>query len=173
MKPLLYTLAAVVLYAVNTVLPQPFTGSVNLLLLFTVCAALSDDGSSFLWAAFISGLLLDASSGLAFGSYTVAFLLTALLIRYATQTAFTADFSLGTLAGAVAGSYFFTVAVLYAASLVAARYSATPALSPLFVTRKIWIDLALDLLLAYPVYALVRVIDQFVERHNQKKKVML
>ena len=173
MKIFLYTLAAVVLYAVNAVLPQPFGGAVNLLLLFVVCAALSqDDGNVFLWAAFACGLLLDTSSGLTFGSYTAAFLLTALVIRYATQTTFTPDFSTGMLAAAVVVAYFFTAAFIYATSVAAAHFFGAPSLSPLFVTRKIWVDLALDLLLAYPVYALVRAIGRYVERGERKKKAM-
>jgi rod shape-determining protein MreD len=173
MKPVLYTVAAIILYAVNTVLPQPFGGSVNLLLLFVVCAALADDSSAFLWAAFLSGLLLDASSGLAFGTYTVAFLLVALLIKYATATIFSSEFSPATLVGFVAAAYFFTVAALYAGSVIASRYAAAAPLSPLFVNEKIWLDLAFDLIFAYPMYALTAAIERYVERHDRRRKALL
>ncbi len=173
MKFILYTLAAIVLYALNTVLPQPFGGSVNLLLLFVVCASLSGDSSAFLWVAFFSGLLLDSSSGLIFGTYTIAFLLIALLVKYATATIFSADFSPAALAGFVAVSYFFTVVVLYAVALIASHYMAALPLSPLFVTRKIWLDLAFNVLLAYPVHLLVAAIDRYVERHDRHRKAML
>ena len=154
-------------------MPQPFGGGVNLLLLFATCAALSDDGSMFLWAAFFSGLLLDASSGLLFGAYAASFLAFAILIRYSTQTIFTADFSVGTLSGAVVAAYLVTVCVLYGASVLASRYGIGAGLSPLFINRKVWVDLALDLVAAFPVYLLVQSMNAFVERQEHHRKVLL
>ena len=105
--------------------------------------------------------------------YAASFLVFAVLIRYSTQTIFTADFSVGTLSGAVVAAYLVTVCVLYGASVLASRYGISAGLSPLFINRKIWIDLGLNLVLSFPVYLLVQSLNGFVERQEHHRKVLL
>jgi rod shape-determining protein MreD len=84
MKYLIYLLAIIVLVGLNLGLFSnlQLQGQIpNLLLLFTLCAALEKKNYDFFFIAFVSGLFLDFYSASFFGSFTLSLVLVAYLLH--------------------------------------------------------------------------------------------
>src|SRR5687768_10755826 len=96
-----YFLVLIFLLSLNMVFPQIKGSAPNFLFLFIIFLALEKEDDSFLWLAFFAGLILDFTSSLFFGTFTLSFLTTALVINYTTR----AFLSLST-------SFKFTVGII-------------------------------------------------------------
>ena len=85
MKYLIYIISIIILLGINLGLfgnLQILSQVPNLLLLFTLCAALEKKNYDFLYIAFVCGIFLDFFSASFFGGFTLSFLFIALILNF-------------------------------------------------------------------------------------------
>jgi rod shape-determining protein MreD len=167
-RPLVYLITILLLLSLNIVWPGIKGAVPNFLFLLVVFSAFKKDDADFIWVAFFSGLLLDSSSHIFFGSYTISFLLVALMINYATRIFFKKDISIPLMILIVGFSFIVLVSLVYFMSSMTSSYQhGTYVLPIVYLTKKIWFDLILNIVFAAPIYFLL----VFIERNILKSEV--
>lgn len=169
-KTIIFAIIIVVLLALGVAFPQASTGAVNWLFLFTAITAFRHEGNDFLWLAFFSGLALDLYSGGFFGTYAVSLLIVAFLINYTTRTLLSAEPSVTYVAAVISVSYLTFVGLAYIINSlgVQLQHSALP-FSAVYLNRKIWLDIVLNLIFAAPVYYLSLISDRLIAYYQRNE----
>ncbi len=168
-----YAISIILLVAINAVFPEMKSALPNLLFLFIIFLAFRQNEADFIWIAFFSGLFLDAYSGFFFGTYTISFLVIGFIINLATRSILTADPSPIYVAVVIVISELMLVGLVFMVNAIAFKLHQTPfPVSGIYLNQKIWIDLALNLIFALPVYWLVRLNDSIIENIESKKNIL-
>lgn len=168
-KTFIYFLLIIFFLALNISLPKFNGAGPNLMLLLTVAYAFRKDNPDYLWIAFFSGLLLDIYSNVFFGTYTLSFLLIGVGINYATRMFFSADPSLVYFGIVAAIASLMLVGLLYILNSVGIHFQNGLTLLPtIYLKQKIWIDLALNLLLIGPVYYISSFVEKILEDSEKR-----
>lgn len=171
-KFIIYFLTIVLLLALNIVFPFVRQSTPNFLFLFVLFLAFQKDNNDFLLVAFFSGLFLDAVSAPVFGSYLISFLIIAMIVNYLTRTFFSADPNPIYMAVVVAVSNLLLVGLLYLINTFAFNFHATILpLSPVYLRGKIWLDLLLNLVFAFPVYLLTVWEEGIILKQQHKNEI--
>ena len=172
-KFLTYLISLAALLGLNIVFPKIAGAAPNFLFLFAVFYAIRKDDPVFLWLAFFAGILLDVYSGSLFGSNTLAFLIISFIINYTTRTFLTADPTPEFISVVIIISYIILIGLLYLFDSFGLRFGWTAYhISPEYITLKIWLDIALNLIFALPVYYLVVFNDRIITKYEKPKNVL-
>lgn len=173
MKTFLYLAAAFLAFCLTEGVLSffPVFGAVaNLGLLVTVVFALEKGSRDYLPAALLGGLLLDVSSGVHFGSFTFAFLVTGALVQLAVSRVLAAELTWRWMAGAVAcavalsgGLVFYYNRALFALGV------STLDLDGRILRSHLLPEIAVSLVLLYPVYFSVRILKDYVASLSVKR----
>lgn len=169
-KTIIYAIIIILLLALGASLPQVSTGAVNWLFLFAAITAFRHEGNDFLWLAFFSGLALDLYSGGFFGTYAISLLIVAFFINYTTRTLLSAEPSVPYVAVVIAVSYLIFVGLVYMSNSlgVQLQHRALP-ISAAYLNRKIWLDIAFNLIFAAPVYYLSLMSDRLIAYYHRNE----
>jgi rod shape-determining protein MreD len=156
-----------VLFCLELVIPQPWRAAPDLLLLLVVFYSFREDTMSYVWIAFFGGLLMDAYSRSAFGTYMLSFLIVAMLIRASISTLFRSETSsIIYMAVVITIADLLTVAIIYAYSSIAVHWDKSAVtISPIYINLKVWLDLILNMLLAAPIYLIVESMENYMNKH--------
>ncbi len=169
-RAIIYAIIIILLLALGAALPQASAGAVNWLFLFSAITAFRRDENDFLWLAFFSGFALDVYSGGFFGTYIFSFLIVALLINYTTRTLLSSEPSVQYIAVVVSVSYLVFVGLVYIINSLGVQLQPSALqISPVYLDRKIWIDLLLNLIFAAPVYYLSLMSDRIVAYYQRNE----
>lgn len=170
-KYLIYFLVLVALAAVNMVFPPIYGAVPNFLFLFVVFYSFHQDKTTFIWLAFWSGLILDLSSGFFFGSWTISFLLVALIVNYATKIFFATDVSRLFMVIVSAVAYLVLVGLLYLFNTLIANIGLIDQQIPLiYLQQKVWFDIILNFIFAIPIYLLTEYISRTILESESRNK---
>lgn len=169
-KLFIYAFSLVVLLALNVVFPPIFTAVPNFLFLVVVFLSFQRDKSDFLWIALFSGFLIDVYSGTFFGTYTISFLFLAFLISQTSGTFLSADPSVPYMAVVIVVAYLLLVGMVFLLNAVGLKFNpnAIP-LSDVYLTKKIWFDVILNLIFAFPVYTLITFLQKIIAKKENRK----
>jgi rod shape-determining protein MreD len=173
-KYVVYFLVLVALASVNMVFPSIFGAVPNLLFLFVIFYAFHQDKPTFLWLAFWSGLLLDMSSGYFFGTWTISFLLVAIIVNYSTKIIFATDVSRIFMVVVSAVAYLVLVGLLYIFTTLIFNIGLIDQQMPLvYLQKKVWFDIILNFIFAIPIYLLTEYIEQTILESESRNKNLL
>ena len=169
MKTLLYGAVVILLLSVQMIFPQTLGGVPHLLFLLIVLLAVRQDQTDFLWLAFVCGVVLDSITPLPFGTYTLSLLVIAFAINMATRIFFTASVSLVYAVLIILVSFLVFIGMIYVfASLGVSLGGGEVAVPPLYLQRKVWIDLILTGVCAVPVYLLTEYVQKTILNMEHK-----
>lgn len=170
-KIITYALCIIILLALNIVFPKTTASAVpNFLFLLVVIYSFNQESNDFLWLAFCAGLMLDVTSNTFFGTYTVSFLLIAMIINYTTRTFLVADPSIGYMAVVILVSNLLLIGLIYIINSVGIKLnSQTLPISSLYLREKIWSDIILNLIFAWPIYWVTRWNQRVIEYYHTNK----
>lgn len=154
-----YFFLIILLYAANAGFLQNFiiygAGSVNLLFLLTISLALLSDDLGFLPVALFSGLILDFSTGVFFGSFSLAFAFAGTLLYLIAREVVAVENNWKYLPGILLLSQLFVYVWVYFYNLLAARMGAAYAALPFLALPRhfVW-EFFYNLLFFYFVWKL-------------------
>lgn len=170
---LTYFVSVILLFSVNAFFPA-LGAAPNLLFLFAILYAFKKDDSDFLWLAFFSGLIMDVFSGAMFGTYMLSFLMISFAVNYATRNFFSADPNIPVMFFVLLAANLFLVALIYLENSLAVRFGAVSSVLPgVFISKRTWIDIAFNLVLAFPVYLLTMLDDHIILQADKKHRGLL
>ncbi|MDB4940027.1 MAG: rod shape-determining protein MreD [Candidatus Doudnabacteria bacterium] len=168
-KFLLYFFSIILLLALNIVFPTIRSSTPNFLFLFVVVNAFRKNNQDFLWLAFFSGLMLDIYSNVFFGTYTLSFMIIAVIISYTTKIFFSADPSIVYFGSVAAVSNLLLIGLVFIMNTVGVHIQSNLGRIPaLYLGQKIWIDLFLNLIFVGPIYYLSSVIERIIEDNAKR-----
>ncbi len=172
-KPIVYTICLIILLALNIIFPKINSSAPNFLFLLTVIYSFQQEGNDFLWLAFFSGLLLDIFSSTFFGTYTISFLVIAMMINYTTSTFLVADPAVGYIAAVIFVANLFLVGLIYIINSIGLKLdSSTIPLPSVYLQAKVWADVIWNLIFALPVLYISHLNQRIIE-HYQKNSQRL
>jgi rod shape-determining protein MreD len=174
MKYLIYLVAIIILAGVNVGLfnnLQLFGQIPNLLLLFTICAALEKNNYDFFFIALVSGIFLDFYSASFFGSFTIGLLLVALFLNFLVNTFVVLELNWKSLSLLVLASLVFLDFFLWSYGLLAYRlnwsvdFVSLKAYSGSFFSALIY-----NWLLLYPTYVFYTFTRRLVDNLSLRRR---
>ncbi len=170
-KYVVYFLILIALASINMVFPPIYGAVPNFLFLFVIFYAFHQDKTTFLWLAFWSGIILDMSSGFFFGSWTISFLLVALIVNYSTKILFATDVSQLFMIAVSAISYLVLVGLLFLFNTLIYNVGLTAQQIPVvYLQQKIWLDIVLNFIFALPIYLLTEYTSRTILETESRSK---
>jgi hypothetical protein len=141
------------------------------LLMFLLPYSLEKDSTDFYFLALVSGLFLDAYSGLYFGSFTFSFLILGFLLNLLSRQIFRIEINRKYLVLLVVAAVFWTNAFLWAYNLLMVNLGLAKQyviISP-FGART-FAEAGYTVVLFYPVYKFAEWVRGFVDRFSLKQQ---
>lgn len=168
-KIIIRGLLVIVLLALSIAAPQFHSAAPNLLFVLLVIYAFREKSYAYLGIALFGGLLTDAYARTAFGSYILAFLIVGLAIRFATETLFRSEpDSILYMAVAMTISYLLLIAIVYGYDAFALRWEHfLQPVSAVYISHTVWLSMIFNLIVAVPIYWLVKVIENFISSYSR------
>jgi len=157
-------LLVIVLLALSIAAPQFHSAAPNLLFVLLVIYAFQEKSYAYLGIALFGGLLTDVYAHTAFGSYMLAYLVVGLAIRFATETLFRSEpDSILYMAVAITVSYLLLIAIVYGYDAFALHWEHfIQPVSPVYITHTVWLTMIFNLIVAAPIYWLVKAIERLI-----------
>jgi rod shape-determining protein MreD len=175
MSKFLIRATLVVLAVAGTIaIPQIRSATPDFLFLLVVFYAFREDNEFYVGIALFGGLLLDAYSSSAFGSYAIVLLLIGLLIRLATATLFRSEpRSFTYMTVAIVISNVFLIGFLYLFNALAMHWEHNlQRITPLYITHSAWLVIILNLVAAIPMYFIVEFAEILISRYNRPQNAI-
>jgi rod shape-determining protein MreD len=170
-KIIVYTLAIILLLALNVVFPAARFSAPNFLFLLVVVYAFRKDNPDFLWLAFFAGIMLDVYSNVFFGTFTLSFMIISLVINYTTRTFFSADPSVIYMGAVVAATNLILIGLIYFINSIGLGFEKNLVrISGEYLANKVWADVALNLFFAAPIYFFSIWIDSIINHYQNKQQ---
>jgi len=176
-KYLIYAIAIILLAGIHIGLfgyLKFFGVTPNILLLFVVGFCLQREADDSFFIALVAGLFLDFLNGLFIGSFTLAFLLLALLLYFLIHRLVVFELSWRYLLAVAAASTVLADIFAWAASTAALHFGwAQVSIDAQVLKRHLPLEILYNLLLAYPLYALATWLQNFILQLQGKKHRIL
>lgn len=158
MKYVIYLIVIIILAGIQTGLfPYlKFFGAVpDLLLLFVVGSCLQREAEDAFFVALLCGLFVDLQNGVFVGSYTLSFLLLALLLYLVIGRLVVFELNFKYLVAATVAAVVFTGFLAWLISAAAVHFGwAAAAIDPHIWRSRLPQEIAYSLILCYPLYSL-------------------
>ena len=152
------------------IFPPVLTARPNFLFLLIVFFSFKGTDEKFLLFAFSSGLLLDVFSGSMFGSFCISALVVAIVLNYTTRTFFKSEPSVIVVSVIIPFLYLLFVGIAYILNSAAFHIGLTSyPISNIYLLRKVWIDIGLNLIFALPVYAVAEYAETLTRTFKQQR----
>ncbi len=175
MKYIIYLILIILLLALNVGFLsyiKIYGAAANLLLLLVILSALHKDIDNFIFIAAVSGIVLDVYTGVFFGSFALAFLFAALLIRLIVERIVVHELDWKYVFLVAMAAIVFTDLFVWQYNLAAWRFSLSDfAFSFSTIKRHILPELFYNALLLYPVYILVHLAMLGVLEFSRNRKL--
>jgi cell shape-determining protein MreD len=166
MRYVIYSLAALAAYALTAGVfsyAPVFGAQANVVLLLAACLAVDQDEPGYLTVALVGGLLLDVSSGLAFGAFTFTFLLLGGLLHVVAAKIVATELTFRYVLAACGLAALLATPLALAMTYALARLTHSAYPLEWQALRHLPVDVLWALLLTYPAYLASRLLRDRIE----------
>jgi cell shape-determining protein MreD len=167
MKFLVYSLLLIILLSLNLETARFLNGTgvtLNFLFLIVVFASLESRDYSFLFVAFLAGLLIDFYNAAPFGSFLFSFILLASLLNWVARTFWVYELNFRAVAIFLGIAFVVLEILIWLGRMNANEFSGGIINNSKSLALSLVYGLPLNLIVAVPIYALWRFMQRSLEK---------